>query len=1124
MARRKPKHPMADDPQWHKDAIIYQTHVRAFYDSQGDGIGDFRGMARKLDYIEDLGVTAIWLLPFYVSPLKDDGYDIADYVSVHPSYGTLADFKSFLDEAHRRGIRVITELVLNHTSDQHKWFQRARNAPPGSRYRDWYVWSDTTDRYSDARIIFQDFEPANWSWDRQAGAYFWHRFYSHQPDLNFDNPAVRRALTRVLDTWFEMGIDGLRLDAIPYLYQREGTSCENLPETHQFLKDLRAHTDRLYPNRVFLAEANQWPEDAAAYFGEGDECHMAFHFPLMPRLFMAVRREERHPIVDILEQMPVVPDNCQWALFLRNHDELTLEMVTDAERDYMYRTYGSDPRWRVNLGIRRRLAPLLENSRRRIELLTSLLFSLPGSPILYYGDEIGMGDNVYLGDRNGVRTPMQWTCDRNAGFSSADPQSLYLPVITTPEYHFETINVETQQSNPQSLLWWNKRLIALRKQHKVFGRGALEFLHPQNPRVLAFFRRDESETLLIVANLSRFVQAVELDLSAFQGWAPMELFGLGHLPPISSAPYLLTLGPHAFYWFRLEPPSVQEIETTEAQIQVPRLHVRRAWKELLTQEPPSQIEGVLPDYFLRQRWFGGKNRKIRSTRIIDSIGVPTGKSEAVVALIEVTYTEGDPETYQIALACMGGDEAAIFEHESDAPILAMVEYADTGEHALIFDALWDPGLSIALIEGMARQRRLKGMQGVAIHRGTRALREAVKRFENALEPVLPKAEQSNSSVILRDPEGQGVFILKLFRKLEPGVNPELELVRFLTQKTKFENVPRYAGAIEYQASRKGVMTLAVLQDFVPNEGDAWEYTCRTIRDYFDRAAVRSEEIRGGLLKDIAPDALAVDTPNEVAVELIGEYLEMARLLGQRTGQMHAALASDTASAEMAPERFLHFHRHALCHEVNGRIRAGMRRLRESGDLPEPVQGLARDVLAYAGQIAGRLKPLRESRISAKRIRIHGDYHLGQVLYTGKDMIIIDFEGEPAAPISQRRIKHSPLRDVAGMLRSFHYASQYSLVGDVSDPLVRAEDRVVLEEAATFWYRWVCACFMSGYLSAVAATDLLPKTEQELTILLDAYLFDKAGYELAYELKYRPAWSAIPLRGLLQLFEDRNGKA
>src|SRR3954468_10144894 len=544
---------LTDDPLWYKDAIIYELHVRAFHDSVGDGVGDFRGLAQKLDYLQDLGVTAIWLLPFYPSPLKDDGYDIAEYTSINPAYGSLADFQELLAAAHERGIRVITELVLNHTSDQHPWFQRARLAAPGSAERDFYVWSDTPDKYRDARIIFKDFEPSNWSWDPVAKAYYWHRFYAHQPDLNFDNPAVWEAIFPVVDFWLAMGVDGMRLDAVPYLYEREGTSCENLPETHKFLKAIRRHIDLKFPNRMLLSEANQWPEDAVAYFGAGDETHMAFHFPLMPRMFMSIHMEDRFPIIDILAQTPMIPENCQWCQFLRNHDELTLEMVTDEERDYMYRAYAGEQRARINLGIRRRLAPLLGNNRRRIELMNGLLFSLPGTPVIYYGDEIGMGDNIYLGDRNGVRTPMQWSSDRNAGFSRANPQKLYLPIIIDPEYHYEAINVEAQQNNSNSLLWWMKRLIALRKRFKAFGRGTLEFLRPVNAKVLAFIRRHGDERVLVVANLSRFVQYVELDLSEFQGTVPVELFGNNPFPPVTKGPYLLTLAPHTFYWFTLAP-------------------------------------------------------------------------------------------------------------------------------------------------------------------------------------------------------------------------------------------------------------------------------------------------------------------------------------------------------------------------------------------------------------------------------------------------------------------------------------------------------------------------------------------------------------------------------------------
>ena len=545
---------LRDDPGWYKDAIIYQLHVKAFFDSTNDGVGDFRGLREKLDYIAELGVTAVWLLPFYPSPLRDDGYDIADFARVHPDYGSLCEFRRFVREAHRRGLRVITELVVNHTSDQHPWFVDSRSSPESAK-RDWYVWSDTDQRYADARIIFTDTETSNWAWDQGTQQYYWHRFFSHQPDLNYDNPRVVRAVMRVMRFWLDLGVDGLQLDAVPYLVEREGTICENLPETHAVLRQLRAGMDERYTGRMLLAEANQWPPDVLPYFGDGsDECHMAFHFPLMPRIWIALRREDRFPIVEIMEQTPEIPDTCQWALFLRNHDELTLEMVTDEERDYMYSEYAHDARMRINVGIRRRLAPLVDNSRRRLELLNSLLFSMRGTPVIYYGDEIGMGDNVYLGDRNGVRTPMQWTGDRNAGFSKADVQALYAPVVADPVYGYQAVNVEAQQRIPGSLLNWMKRLIRIRRAHPVFGRGTLEFLNPDNRRVVAYLREHEGVSVLCVANLSRFAQYVELDMRRFGGRVPVELIGRVHFPSIGELPYLLTLGPHDFFWFELTEP------------------------------------------------------------------------------------------------------------------------------------------------------------------------------------------------------------------------------------------------------------------------------------------------------------------------------------------------------------------------------------------------------------------------------------------------------------------------------------------------------------------------------------------------------------------------------------------
>ncbi len=543
---------LRDDPEWYRDAIIYQLHVKAFMDSTNDGFGDFAGLAERLDYIAQLGVTAIWLLPFYPSPLRDDGYDIAAFTQVHPDFGSLREFRGFVREAHRRGLRVITELVINHTSDQHPWFVESRSSRKNPK-RDWYVWSDTDQRYADARIIFTDTETSNWTWDQESQQYYWHRFFSHQPDLNFDNPQVVKAVMRVMRFWLDLGVDGLRLDAVPYLVEREGTNGENLPETHVVLKRLRADMDARYEGRMLLAEANQWPPDVLPYFGtvEEPECHMAFHFPLMPRIWISLRREDRYPIVEIMDQTPDLPDGAQWALFLRNHDELTLEMVTDEERDFMYSEYAKDARMRINVGIRRRLAPLVDNSRRRIELLNSLLFSMQGTPVVYYGDEIGMGDNVYLGDRNGVRTPMQWTGDRNAGFSRADVHALYAPLVADAVYGYQAVNVESQERVPGSLLNWMKRLIRVRRTHPVFGRGSLEFLHPENRRVLAYLRQHDGVAILCVANLSRFAQYVELDLGRFNGRVPMELIGRVHFPPIGELSYLLTLGPHDFFWFEL---------------------------------------------------------------------------------------------------------------------------------------------------------------------------------------------------------------------------------------------------------------------------------------------------------------------------------------------------------------------------------------------------------------------------------------------------------------------------------------------------------------------------------------------------------------------------------------------
>ncbi|MBU1124477.1 MAG: maltose alpha-D-glucosyltransferase, partial [Candidatus Omnitrophica bacterium] len=630
---------LADDVLWYKKAVIYELHVKSFFDSNGDGIGDFKGLIAKLDYLHGLGVTALWLLPFYPSPLKDDGYDIADYFNINPDYGTLADFREFLKESHRRGIRVITELVVNHTSDQHPWFERSRSAKPGSSWRNFYVWSDSPEKYKDARIIFKDFETSNWAWDPIAKSYYWHRFYSHQPDLNYANALVQKEIFRVVDFWFGMGVDGLRLDAVPYLYEEEGTNCENLPLTHTFLKKLRSHIDSRFKSRMLLSEANQWPEDAASYFGHGEECHMAFHFPVMPRLFMSLWMEDRFPITDILQQTPVIPANCQWAMFLRNHDELTLEMVTDEERDYMYRVFAKDSRARINLGIRRRLAPLLGNNRRKIELMNILLFSLPGTPVFYYGDEIGMGDNYYLGDRNGVRTPMQWNPDRNAGFSGASAQRLFLPVIIDSEYHYEAVNVENQESNLSSLLWWMKRVLAMRRKLTAFGVGKIEFVASDNSKVLTFTRVHEDEVVLVVVNLSRFSQVARLDLQQYAGYIPEEVFSGNKFPAIKKTVYTLTLGFHDYFWFVLR--KQKELTVSKIEKVLPEVSLRKEWS-LLEGEDLYALEELLPGYVKACRWFRAKAKTLRKIKITEQIPFEIESQVIQLTFFEAYYTEGAP--------------------------------------------------------------------------------------------------------------------------------------------------------------------------------------------------------------------------------------------------------------------------------------------------------------------------------------------------------------------------------------------------------------------------------------------------------------------------------------------------
>ncbi len=1091
------------DPLWYKDAVIYELHVRAFHDANGDGIGDFAGLTEKLDYLRDLGVTALWLLPFYPSPLRDDGYDIADYTGIHPSYGSMRDFKRFLKEAHRRDLKVITELVINHTSVEHPWFQRARRAPAGSQYRDFYVWTNEPGKYHDARIIFRDFETSNWTWDQEAQAYYWHRFYSHQPDLNFENPKVERAVIKVLDFWLSMGVDGLRLDAVPYLHESEGTNCENLPATHAFLRRLRAHIDANYESRMLLAEANQWPEDAAAYFGNGDECHMNFHFPLMPRLFMSLHLEDARPVVDILEHTPQVHESCQWATFLRNHDELTLEMVTDEDRDYMYRVYADDPRARINLGIRRRLAPLLR-SRRKIELMNGLLFSLPGTPVLYYGDELGMGDNVFLGDRNGVRTPMQWSGDRNAGFSRANPQMLYLPPITDPEYHYEATNVEAQSQNPSSLLSWMKRIILLRRRNPVFGRGSLEFVDAGNPRVLAFVREHAGSRVLVVANLSRFMQYCDLDLARFAGSVPVEVFGHNPFPPVGEEPYFLSLSPHGFCWFEL-----QSAKAAAAKGRRNEIRASGGWRDVFIGAREG-LEQALPGYLAERRWFRSKGREMRSVTIADTIGVVG--SDAELAIIEVGYKNREPERYVLPLGYARGDDVAALEEQSPGAIVApvVVESAMEREEGVLYDASVRPAFATALLQATRARATLPGRGGELAGAGLRSLRQLSPEEIAELPVHVSRAEQSNTSIIF----GKR-FIMKLFRQVEEGINPDVEIGRFLAEHRTGAAVPSLAGYAEYRAPGRPTAAVVMVQDLVENQGDGWSHTLAELGSYVDRCAKRKQPDLVGLLPQGSLLQRAQSEVPSQAVKLLGDYGQRVELLGRRTAEMHRGLASDPELAAFSPEPFTAMHQRSLYEGARVRLNETLRLLeRKLKALPASAKGRAEELIARKKDIDGRLRRIVDQRLGGQRIRCHGDYHLGQVLATASDYVIIDFEGEPARPLNERRFKRTPLVDVAGMLRSFHYAA----VTAQRDARLTSAQRTAAEPWLQIWHGWVTALYLKSYFAASSGSELLPRSDEQLGILLDFFIMDKCIYEVGYELNNRPDWLTIPLEGLATILE------
>ena len=1072
---------------WYKDAVIYQLHVKAFFDSNNDGVGDFPGLISKLDYLKELGINAVWILPFYPSPLRDDGYDIAEYRDVNPAYGTLHDFRNFVRAAHARDIRVITELVINHTSDQHPWFQRARNARPGSSFRDYYVWSDTDQKYGGTRIIFNDTEASNWAWDPAAKSYYWHRFFAHQPDLNFDNPRVLKAVINVMRFWLDAGVDGLRLDAVPYLCERDGTSNENLPETHAVIRQIRAALDARFEARMLLGEANMWPEDVRPYFGDGDECHMAFHFPLMPRIFMAMAQEDRHPIMDIMRQTPDIPDNCQWATFLRNHDELTLEMVTDRERDYMWNFYATDRRARINFGIRRRLAPLMGNDRRKIELLNALLMSLPGTPILYYGDEIGMGDNIFLGDRNSVRTPMQWSPDRNGGFSQADPNYLYLPALMDPIFGYQAVNVEAQRRSAASLLNWMRHLISVVKAHPAFGRGSLRFFQPLNRKVLAFLRSHDDQTVLCLANLSAAAQPCELNLQEYKGRIPVELMGRSNFPPIGELPYFLTLPAHGFFWFLLT-------DTAAVAAQAPAVQIRpdlltlvapEGWTSLLKAPVRGLLEAqILPAYLLAQRWYGAKDAGTPKVEIAHALPLGGGH---VLAVLRVAPPER-PAFLQLVGLCIAWEEREDPLERLIGSALARVRKG--AKLGVLHEASGEPDFVRALLSGFSDTVQTPLPAALAFTRAG-----GFAGIDVTADIWRLGAEQSNSSSAIGDSA-----ILKLIRAPAAGAHPEAEIGRFLTETSPFANTPPLLGTIELVEAEHERITVGVLQGFVANQGDGWKVTLDHLDRFFTDYRV------------MAPEDLA----REGAAERHADYAELARRLGERTAELHRAFARRTGDPAFDPEAVSERRRQLWIAAARTQARDAIRALRNVlPQLDADTSAAAEALICERHALHDRLKAALPEPIGSAKTRIHGDYHLGQVLVAKNDFYILDFEGEPMRPLADRRAKHSPLRDVAGMVRSFDYAAAAAL---------RAAAVKYGAEAAGFkpgaeeWRAIASGAFIAGYVESAAGLPSVPEDREAFGRMLDFFLIEKACYEIVYEASHRPDWAAIPIGGLVALLK------
>ncbi len=1076
------------DPLWYKDAIIYELHVRAFFDSDNDGNGDFQGLIQKLDYLQSLGVTCIWLLPFYPSPLKDDGYDISDYLAVHSNYGNLKDFKAFIREAHNRGLRVITELVINHTSDQHPWFQAARRAKPNSARRNYFVWSDTPDKFPETRIIFSDTERSNWTWDDEAGAYFWHRFFSHQPDLNHNNPKVVKAVIKILRFWLDIGVDGLRLDAVPYLCVREGTNNENLPETHEAIKSIRKAVDEHYTDRMLLAEANQWPEDAREYFGDGDECHMAFHFPLMPRIFMAIRKEDRFPITEIIASTPDIPGNCQWGLFLRNHDELTLEMVTDEERDYMYREYVTDPRMRLNVGIRRRLAPLVDNDPDTIQMLNSLLFSFPGTPILYYGDEIGMGDNIYLGDRDGVRTPMQWSIDRNAGFSKADPAKLYNPIIMDPVYGYQAINVEAQERNPASMLQFMKRLIALRRQYKAFGRGSMEFLHPVNRKILAYIRRHKREIILCVVNLSRFVQPVELDLREFKDMIPMEMFGRTEFPTIGELPYFITLGPHAFYWFKLEPPPepIQGQPKIDLELlSLKTIDLEQGWESLW--DPANRLimeNDILPTYLPRQPWFLKGEAQIQSVKMTDWAKIG---ARFYFLFVQIEY-EDESSTQQVflPLRISIGINAQTIVREIPECVLAWV-LTPKGQ-GVLFDALFDESACSILLDSIEDNRyyptHLKGR----INSYTFLSPEELRGGESEFLHIKALESQRNLTQIYFSSSK----VLKLYRQMEQGPNPDIELHQFLRQSTQFTHLPRMTGELEYQLPHhhKNRIALGMLEDLHDHEGNVWLFTQVLIKNFLNK---HGESLPGQVPSYPVPALHTLKNLEEeipgVVTQYLGDYVGFFELLGQRTAELHQALGSDVMDVSFSPEKMTMAYQEQLSEQFSRQTQGTMETLNlVLKTLPEPVQQKANQVMAKISALIDYYHALADIHPKTTLIRCHGNLRLEHLLRVSDDFVFKGFEGNPQIPLKERRKKQTPLMDVATLLYSMHQAV-YSTLQELEEDSPQTERWVLL------WQYWISAIFLKSYLAHSGTVGYLPKDTRYGDVLLNAWMLNCAFQEL-----------------------------